>query len=56
MAYLYEDVTVRQALEKMKYYQYTAIPVIDREGLRISGTVTEGDFLWGMLERNGVAW
>lgn len=55
VAYLYEDVTVRQALEKMKYYQYTAIPIIDREG-HYMGTVTEGDFLWGMLERNGVTW
>ena len=25
VAYIYSDVTVRQALEKMKYYHYTAI-------------------------------
>ena len=55
VAYLYEDVTVRQALEKMKHYQYTAIPIIDREG-HYMGTITEGDFLWGMLERNGATW
>ncbi len=55
VAYIYHDYTVRQALEKMKYYHYTAIPVIDREG-HYMGTVTEGDFLWGMLERNSVTW
>jgi CBS domain-containing protein len=36
---------VRQALEKMKHYRYTAIPMIDRDG-KFIGTVTEGDFLW----------
>lgn len=44
-AYIYSDYTVRQALEKMKYYGYTAIPMIDRDG-KFIGTVTEGDFLW----------
>ena len=53
VTYIYEDYTVRQALEKMKYYHYSAIPIIDREGHYV-GTVTEGDFLWGLLERNCV--
>ena len=53
VAYIYEDYPVRQALEKMKYYHYSAIPIIDREGHYV-GTVTEGDFLWGLLERNCV--
>lgn len=44
-AYIYSDFSVRQALEKMKHYGYTAIPMIDRDGKYI-GTVTEGDFLW----------
>ncbi|PXV95946.1 CBS domain-containing protein [Lachnotalea glycerini] len=44
-AYIYSDFTVRQALEKMKHYGYTAIPMIDRDG-KYKGTVTEGDFLW----------
>lgn len=50
VAYLYCDFTVRQALEKMRYYGYTAIPVIDRDG-QYKGTVSEGDFLWFFLER-----
>ncbi len=45
VAYLYSDFTVRQALEKMRYYGYSAIPVISRDGKYV-GTVSEGDFLW----------
>ena len=50
VAYLYSDFTVRQALEKMHHYGYTAIPVINRDG-KYKGTVSEGDFLWFFLER-----
>ena len=48
VAFLYSDFTLRQALEKMRHYGYTAIPVIGRDGL-YAGTVSEGDFLWYML-------
>lgn len=50
VAYLYSDFSVRQALEKMRHYGYTAIPVINRDG-KYFGTVSEGDFLWYFLER-----
>ena len=53
VAYIYDNNTVRQGLEKMKHYGYTAIPVIDHEG-RYVGTVTEGDFLWKLTEAS--AW
>lgn len=48
IAYLYDDFTFRQGLEKMRNRGYTAIPVITREG-RYAGTVSEGDFLWRLL-------
>lgn len=48
VAYLYEDNSLRQGVEKMRYHGYTAVPVIDREG-RYVGTVSEGDFLWKVL-------
>lgn len=48
VAYLYDDYTFRQGLEKMRYHGYTAIPVITREGQYV-GTVSEGDFLWRLL-------
>lgn len=48
VAFLYDDCTFRQGLEKMRHHGYTAIPVITREG-RYVGTVSEGDFLWKLL-------
>lgn len=45
VAYLYDDCTIRQGLEKMHAHGYTAIPVITRDGKYI-GTVSEGDYLW----------
>ena len=51
-AYLYDDYTVRQGLEKMRYHGYAAIPVISRDGKYV-GTVSEGDFLWRLLPDEG---
>ena len=48
VAYVYDDCTFRQGLEKMRYHGYTAIPVISRSGKYV-GTVSEGDFLWRLL-------
>ncbi|MFC0472790.1 CBS domain-containing protein [Halalkalibacter kiskunsagensis] len=45
VAYLDLDSTMRQALEKMEFHKYTAVPIIDRHGKYI-GTLTEGDLLW----------
>ncbi len=45
VAYIYEDFTMRQALEKMEYHRYSSIPIITKEGKYI-GTITEGDLLW----------
>ena len=39
IAYLYDDFTFRQGLEKFLYRVYTAIPVITRDG-RYAGTVS----------------
>lgn len=43
VAYIYEDYTIRQALEKMEYHKYSAIPIISKDGKYV-GTITEGDF------------
>ena len=45
--YLPWNCTMRQALEKMEYHRYTAVPVIDEAG-KYAGTITEGDLLWKM--------
>lgn len=50
VAYLFDDFTFRQGLEKMYHHGYTAIPVINRSGQYL-GTVSEGDFLWRLLDK-----
>lgn len=47
VAYIYNDFTIRQTLEKMEYHKFSAVPIIDREGKYIA-TITEGDLLWYM--------
>lgn len=54
VAYLYDDCTLRQGLEKMRHHSYTAIPVITRAG-QYAGTVSEGDFLWRLLGQDADA-
>lgn len=51
-AFLYNDYSVRQALEKMNYHGYSAIPVIDRNGYYV-GTISEGDLLWFIVKGEG---
>ncbi|WP_367568005.1 CBS domain-containing protein [Lacrimispora sp.] len=50
VAYIYEDETLRQALEKMEYHKYAAVPVISKRGKYV-GTITEGDMLWGIKNK-----
>lgn len=45
--YLYDDYTIRQALEKMEGAGYSAIPILNRRG-EYRGTLTEGDLLWAL--------
>lgn len=47
VAYINEEDTLRQALEKMEYHKYSAVPMISRDGNYV-GTITEGDLLWGI--------
>lgn len=49
--FVYEDYTVRQAIEKMRNHGFTAVPVIGRDGGYIK-TLAEGDILWFMLDNN----
>ena len=45
VAFVYNDYTVRQTIEKLEHYHYSAIPMIDREGKYV-GSISEGDLLW----------
>lgn len=53
VVYLPVICTMRQALEKMEYHRYTAIPLIDEQG-KYAGTLTEGDLLWKMKNTPGL--
>ena len=46
-AFLNDDYTVRQALEKMESAGYAALPILNRRG-EYRGTLTEGDLLWAL--------
>ena len=46
-AYLYDDYTIRQALEKMESAGYAALPILNKRG-EYRGTLTEGDLLWAL--------
>lgn len=46
-AYLYDDFTIRQALERMESAGYAALPILRRNG-EYFGTLTEGDLLWAI--------
>ena len=46
-AYVYDDYTIRQALEKMESAGYAALPILNRYG-EYRGTLTEGDLLWAL--------
>ena len=49
VAYIYEDYTLRQTLEKMEYHKYSSIPILTRDGKYV-GTITEGDLLWTLKD------
>ena len=42
--YLYNEMSISEALEIFKQYRFTALPVINKEGAYV-GTLSEGDFL-----------
>ena len=45
--YVFDDYTVRQALEKMESAGYTSLPILSKQG-EYRGSLTEGDLLWAM--------
>ena len=46
-AFVYDDYSVRQALEKMESAGYAALPILSKHG-EYRGTLTEGDLLWAL--------
>ncbi len=61
--YIFTDATVRQALEKMRYHHYAAIPVLDDDGIYVGSLrhddiykyfQTNGRFDYKAAEKDGV--
>ena len=46
-AFVYDDFSIRQALEKMEAAGYAALPILNKYG-EYRGTLTEGDLLWSL--------
>lgn len=46
-AFVFDDYTIRQALEKMESAGYSALPILNKRG-EYRGTLTEGDLLWAL--------
>ena len=45
VAYVKEEDSLRNTLEKMEFHRYSAIPELSKDG-KFAGTLTEGDLLW----------
>lgn len=47
VAYIFEDETLRQTIEKMEHRKFSCIPILSMDG-KYTGTISEGDLLWGI--------
>ncbi len=45
---LYDDESIREALERLEISGFSALPIINKENGQYRGTLTEGDLLWAM--------
>ena len=50
-SFLYDDDSLRQALEKMEYHRFALIPVITHDGKYVR-SLAEGDILYAMKHHN----
>ena len=51
VAYIFENETLRQTLEKMEHRKFSCIPLLTMDG-KYKGSISEGDLLWGMKSLN----
>ena len=51
VAYIFEDETLRQTVEKMEHRKFSCIPILNKEG-KYTGTISEGVLLWGIKRLN----
>ena len=49
ICYLYEDYTIRQALEVLSQKRFSVVPIISRDG-DYKGSISEGDILYAIKD------
>ena len=47
VAYIFENETLRQTLEKMEHRKFSCIPLLSLDG-QYKGSISDGHLLWGM--------
>lgn len=50
---LYDDESIREALERMELSGFASLPIIRKEDGVYQGTLTDGDLLWALKNRCG---
>lgn len=50
---LYDDESLREALERMELSGFAALPIIHKDDGSYIGTLTDGDLLWALKNRCG---
>ena len=48
---LFDDESIREAVERMELSGFTALPIIRKEDGFYQGTLTDGDLLWALKNR-----
>ncbi len=51
VTYAYDDLSVKEVYDLLEDNHYTAIPILNREGLYV-GTITEGDILRFIMDKD----
>lgn len=52
VACLDDSLSIRQGIERFKAHGYSAMPLISKMDGRYLGTISEGDFLWTIINDN----
>jgi CBS-domain-containing membrane protein len=53
VTFISSSASMREALEQLENYYYTALPIVDNEGKYV-GTLSEGDLLWKFKNTPGL--
>ena len=51
LALIDDSMSIRQALEKMRFHGFTSVPVINKKTGEYIGSISEGDLLWNIVDK-----